>query len=73
MTKGNRKYLIAIIIGIFLTPTVISEAFVQRQYIAIGGEWLLIPLALLVVFLFKSLKEFVIVTFDELDKEDEEL
>lgn len=73
MNKGNRKYLIAIIIGVLLTPTAVSEAFAERQYKAMGGEWLLIPLALLVVFLFKTIKEFIVITLDELAEEDEEL
>lgn len=53
----NRKYLIAIIIGILFTPSAVSYAVEQRQYFAIGSEWLLIPLFLLVSLTLDSMKE----------------
>lgn len=45
----NKHWLYAIAggIGLILTPAAIHSAYIQRGYFAIGGEYLVLPLALL--------------------------
>lgn len=52
-----RAYLIAIILGLALTPFTIHAAYVQRGYWAFGGEYLLPVLFMLVVWVVDMWKE----------------
>ncbi|AEE98049.1 hypothetical protein [Mahella australiensis] len=49
-------YIVALGIGLVLMPFAIHSAYEARGYFAIGGEWLVLPLALLVTGLIDSVK-----------------
>ena len=57
--KVSKKYVIAILIGIVLTPTAVSQAYEIREGFYIGGEWLIIPLFILVLLVWDNFKLFV--------------
>lgn len=63
MTKGERKgrikYVVLVAIAFLLTPSAVDAAFEARQAIHFGGEWLLIPLAMLIGLVVDSLKELI--------------
>ena len=44
-----KKFLI-MITAFFIMPPMIVNAYQQRGYFAIGGEWLVIPLIALIVY-----------------------
>lgn len=47
--KKALPYILATLIGLAMTPTLINMAYQWRGYMAIGGEVLVIPVALLIV------------------------
>ena len=49
MLKKALPYILATLIGLAMTPTLINMAYQWRGYMAIGGEVLVIPVALLIV------------------------
>lgn len=66
-----KKYIAAVIIGAILTYWGHETATLQRGYVAVGGEFLLIPLALMVVSAFDNSRE-LIEELKELFRRDEE-
>ena len=56
MRRGNWPHAIAIIIGLALTPIAVQSAYAARGYFAVGGEWLILPLSLVIATLFEGLK-----------------
>lgn len=52
-----KAYLIAIILGLALTPFAVHAAYVQRDYWAFGGEYLLPVLFVGVVWVADGAKE----------------
>jgi stage V sporulation protein SpoVS len=62
-------YVIAFGVGLILTPVAIRSAYAARGYFAVGGEYLVLPLALLTAMLIDELKTainvFVASTKDE--------
>jgi hypothetical protein len=54
----NKHWLYAIAgsMGLVLTPVAIRSAYIQRGYFAVGGEWLVLPLVLLIAMLIDELK-----------------
>lgn len=66
-----KKYIAAVIIGAILTYWGHQAATLQRGYVAVGGEFLLIPLALMAVSAFDNSRE-LIEEFKELFRRDEE-
>ena len=58
MKKGKKKYVILIAIALILTPGAVVAAREFRDGFYIGGEWLLIPLAILIGLLIDSSKDF---------------
>ena len=46
----------AIIIGLAATPIAVQSAYAARGYFAVGGEWLVLPLSLVIATLFEGLK-----------------
>ena len=58
MKKGRLKYVYLIVAAILLTPTAVAGAREFRDGFYIGGEWLLIPLAILIGLLIDSSKDF---------------
>ena len=49
-------YVIAFGVGLMLTPMSIRAAYIQRGYFAVGGEWLVLPLVLMVAMLINEIK-----------------
>jgi len=47
---------ILIILAILATPHFVVQAYQARGYFAVGGEWLMLPLILLVVVLWGQIK-----------------
>lgn len=64
MRKSRRKYVVLIAVAFLLTPGAVDAAFEARQAMHFGGEWLLVPLAILSGLVVDSFKEMI--------KEDEE-
>lgn len=54
------RYIIAIIAGLILTPWAAHAAYVQRGYFAVGGEYLLPVLFVVVVWLVDGVKELTV-------------
>lgn len=50
MSTESRKLITTLIFvaSVLLTPAAIKQAYATRGYWAVGGEWMLIPLGLLV-------------------------
>lgn len=60
MKKGRKKYVVLIAVAFLLTPSAAETAFEARQSLQFGGEWLLVPLAILVGLVSDSFKAFYI-------------
>jgi len=56
MRREERLHLIAIVIGLALTPIAVQSAYTARGYYAVGGEWLVLPLSLAIATLIEGLK-----------------
>ena len=56
LLKKYWLYIVAGGIGMALTPAAIRSAYVSRGYFAVGGEWLVLPLTLLVAGLIDEAK-----------------
>lgn len=55
LTGTQIAYIGAVIVGLALTPMAIKQAAIERGYQgAVGGEFLLVPLAALIVNVFKQ-------------------
>lgn len=52
-----RKYLLALIIGSILTSISHKVATIQRGYKALGGEFLIIPLLIIMMLSIKQIGE----------------
>ncbi|MFG6393930.1 MAG: hypothetical protein K1W24_07090 [Lachnospiraceae bacterium] len=54
-----RKYLYGnwfwIFIGLILTEEAVKTTYIERNYIAYGGEWLVLPLILMAVELVRNI------------------
>lgn len=59
MRKGRMKYIVLVAIAFLLTPSAVGAAFEARQALHFGGEWLLVPLAILVGLAIDSFKEIL--------------
>lgn len=59
MGKGIKKYIVLVAIAFLLTPSSVDAAFEARQALHFGGEWLLVPLAILVGLVIDSFKELI--------------
>ena len=57
MRRKERLHLIAIVIGLALTPIAVQSAYVARGYYAVGGEWLVLPLSLAIATLVEGLRQ----------------
>ena len=64
MRKSRKKYIVLIAIAFLLTPSVVEAAFEARQAFHFGGEWLLVPLAVLIGLVVDSFKDLI----KEIDK-----
>lgn len=52
-------YIAVVAVGAVLTPAAIRTATLQRGYKAIGGEYLIIPLSILIVFFAQEVKQML--------------
>ena len=52
----SKKYIVLIAISILLTPNAVEAAYEARQALHFGGEWLLVPLAVLMGLVVDSFK-----------------
>lgn len=59
MKKCRKKYIFLIVIAFLLTPSAVDAAFKARQVLHFGGEWLLIPLAMLIGLVVDSFRELI--------------
>lgn len=59
MKKGRKKYIVLIVIAFLLTPSAVDAAFEARQAMHFGGEWLLVPFAILIGLAIDSFKAIV--------------
>ena len=48
MTREYWIHVVAIIVGLAMTPIALQSAYAARGYFAVGGEWLVLPLCLVV-------------------------
>lgn len=58
--RGIKRYIsknwIWIVAGLILTEVSVKAAYAERGYIAYGGEWLVLPLVLMVVEMARFIK-----------------
>lgn len=51
--RGIKRYIsrnwLWIVVGLMLTEVFVKMAYVERGYVAYGGEWLTLPLVLMLV------------------------
>lgn len=59
MRKGRMKYVLLVAIAFLLTPSAVGAAFEARQALHFGGEWLLVPLAVLIGLVIDSFKDML--------------
>ena len=57
MRRENWIHLIAIVIGLAMTPVAVQSAYAARGYFAVGGEWLVLPLSLAIATLVEGLRQ----------------
>lgn len=56
MRSKDWLYNIAIILGLAATPIAVQSAYAARGYFAVGGEWLVLPLSLVIATLIEGAK-----------------
>lgn len=59
MKKGRTKYIVLISIAFLMTPALIDVGYETRQAFAPGGEWLLVPVAILMGLVVDKFKEII--------------
>ena len=71
-SKKNTAYILATFAALVLTPTAIQYATLERGYSgAIGGEFLLVPLALLVTHFIKTIPKEMKEMWVEVNRDEE--
>lgn len=65
---GNVKRYISrnwfwIVAGLVLTEVAVKAAYAERGYMAYGGEWLTLPLVLMLVEMARNVRDAVIYLF----------
>lgn len=67
MNKIIKRWLVRnllwIILGAILTKISVDIAYCERGYVAYGGEWLVLPLLLLTVYLARRFIEIIVKEF----------
>ena len=56
MTREYWIHVVAIIVGLAMTPIAVQSAYAARGYYAVGGEWLVLPLLLTIATLIGGCK-----------------
>lgn len=59
MRKSRKKYIFLIVIAVLLTPSAVDSAYGMRQALHFGGEWLLVPFAVLIGLAIDSFKDII--------------
>lgn len=62
----SRNWLL-IIVGLILTEVFVKMAYVERGYVAYGGEWLTLPLVLILAEVSRSVSDVVMYLFEAED------
>lgn len=57
MTREYWNHVVAIVVGLAMTPIAIQSAYAARGYFAVGGEWLVLPLSLAIATLVEGLRQ----------------
>ena len=57
MTREYWIHVVAIIVGLVMTPLALQSAYAARGYFAVGGEWLVLPLSLSIATLVEGIKQ----------------
>ena len=65
MKKGRLKYVVLIVVAMLLTPTTVAKVAELRNGFYIGGEWLLVPSAILISLLIDSFKDLKVALKEE--------
>lgn len=52
-----------IVVGLILTVVSVKSAYMERGYLAYGGEWLTLPLVLMVVRMVRNVEHAVMYLF----------
>lgn len=48
LVRFVKEYALWIFIGVVLQALLVPVAFIERGYVAVGGEWLVLPLSVLI-------------------------
>ncbi len=71
-SEKNITYILAVIIALTFTPMAIKYAALERGYSgAVGGEFLLIPLAILVTYFIKTIPKEMKEMWVEVNRDEE--
>lgn len=72
--KKVKRYILEnwywIVLGLVLTRKGIECAYIERGYRAVGGEWMILPILLILVYLVKGTYRSIIDIFVIEEKED---
>ena len=55
----SKQYMVLIVISILLTPNAVKAAYEMREGFYIGGEWFLVPVAVLMGLVADSFKDLI--------------
>lgn len=57
--------------GLILTRKAIEFAYAERGYVAFGGEWLVLPVMMMLVHMVRDVRSSIFATFgEEVDADD---
>ncbi len=75
--KKLEKYIVRnwiwLVAGLILTRKAVEFAYAERGYVTFGGEWLVLPVILMVVHMVRNLRRTLFVKngfFEEVDADD---
>lgn len=72
--KKLEKYIVRnwiwLVIGLILTRKAVEYAYAEREYVAFGGEWLVLPVILLAVHMAREVGRDLFAFFEEVDADD---
>ena len=58
--KKKKKNWLLLTVGLILTAVCVRVAYQERGYIAVGGEWLVIPILVTIKAVVKSVVEDIL-------------
>ena len=73
--KKMEKYIVQnwiwLMTGLILTRKAIEFAYAERGYVAFGGEWLVLPVMMMLVHMVRDVRSSIFATFgEEVDADD---